>query len=123
MTEPKLCYVKNCWAYFTTLSLENQTGDNWDDAPYEHQSGEPYPGNAWEIIKVAWDGEFDTPRTHHSNSPWSVDDINAGKIAWMATPNWTGRRIVISAGTTLEEFKKKIKEGGGHVYLSVTTKE
>ena len=45
MKEPILCYVKGPWAYFTTQPLKKQWGDDWDDAPYEHNAGEPYgPG-------------------------------------------------------------------------------
>lgn len=30
------------YAYFTDIPLVNQTGDHWDYAPYEYNSGEPY---------------------------------------------------------------------------------
>lgn len=42
MAEPKLCYVASNFAYFTTLPVEDQCGDDWDDAPYEHNAGTPY---------------------------------------------------------------------------------
>lgn len=38
----KLCYINGSTAYFTTLSLDDQWGDDWDDAPYEHNAGTPY---------------------------------------------------------------------------------
>lgn len=38
----KLCYVKGSFAYFTTQELSKQWGDDWNDAPYEHNAGEPY---------------------------------------------------------------------------------
>ena len=46
MTKPipkpfKLCYVRHNILYFTD-SFEKQWGDDWDDAPYEHNAGEPY---------------------------------------------------------------------------------
>lgn len=40
--EPVLCYVSHPFAYFTTQPVENQWGDDWDDAPYEHNAGSPY---------------------------------------------------------------------------------
>lgn len=40
--EPVLCYVCGPWAYFTTRPLADQWGDDWDDAPYEHNAGTPY---------------------------------------------------------------------------------
>jgi hypothetical protein len=44
--EHKLCYVKGNWAYFTSRPLSEQTGDDWNDAPYEHNAGTPY-GPCW----------------------------------------------------------------------------
>jgi hypothetical protein len=44
--DPVLCYVDGVFAYFTTQSLKKQTGDDWNDAPYEHNAGEPY-GPCW----------------------------------------------------------------------------
>ena len=38
----KLCYIEKNFAYFTTQDLEKQWGDDWDDAPYEHNAGTPY---------------------------------------------------------------------------------
>jgi hypothetical protein len=49
MVEPILCYVSENFAWFTTRSLEEQWGDDWDDAPYEHNAGEPY-GPCWHNI-------------------------------------------------------------------------
>ena len=33
---------KEFMAYFTPVSLDEQWGDDWDDAPYEHNAGIPY---------------------------------------------------------------------------------
>ena len=37
-----LCYVDGPWAWFTTQKLFDQWGDDWDDAPYECNAGDPY---------------------------------------------------------------------------------
>lgn len=42
MSEPRLCYVEDGFAYFTTQRLADQWGDDWNDAPYEHNAGTPY---------------------------------------------------------------------------------
>lgn len=125
---PVLCYVDGPWAYFTTRKLSEQWGDDWNDAPYEHNAGTPYDysehdrkeGHApWEIIKVAWDGDFEPPSEGHYNSPWSVEQINAGAVAWLRTSRWrTGKPVIIPAGTTLERFCEMMREGGGTVYLA-----
>lgn len=36
------CYVEGNRAWFTTQSLDKQWGDDWNDAPYEHNAGRPY---------------------------------------------------------------------------------
>lgn len=38
----RLCYVSGPFAYFTSKELSEQWGDDWNDAPYEHNAGEPY---------------------------------------------------------------------------------
>lgn len=43
--EPRLCYVDGLdtlTAFFTTRPLAEQWGDDWNDAPYEHNAGRPY---------------------------------------------------------------------------------
>ncbi len=119
-----LCYVDNNWAYFTTQKLEDQWGDDWDDAPYECNSGEPYywydgrDEEPYEIVKVAFDGDFETPADLSFDSPYSVQRINAGVVAWLATSRRSSESTVsIHAGVTLDEFIEKIERGGGTVYL------
>lgn len=118
--EFKLCYVNKCWAYFTTNSLKDQWGDDWNDAPYEYNAGEPYEWAEYrkvpeyEIMKVAFDGDLLPPGDGFTNSPYSVDTINKGVVPWLRT--WDGD-IRIFAGVTLEEFKRLIKDAGGDLYI------
>jgi len=160
---PRLCYVERQWAYFTTRPIAEQWGDDWDDAPYEHNAGEPYepcwhnepkhrndpkakrgwkPGTeaplavgelcrcrvcerdwnddgtpAYEITKVAWDGPFETPGGSCGCSRFSVKDINSGAIAWLRSEG-VNPPVNIHAGDTLEEFKAKVRQAGGTVYIS-----
>jgi hypothetical protein len=125
---PVLCYVNESWAYFTTKNLSEQWGDDWNDAPYEHNAEAPYEYSEndkskglkpWDIVKVAWEGDFLEPSYSHNNSPWSVQQINSGAIAWLRSNPWVSKEkpIVIAAGTSLEDFCHLIKQGGGKVYL------
>jgi hypothetical protein len=125
MKNAKLCYVDSPWAYFTTQELSKQWGDDWNDHPYEHNSGTPYDwgpnseGGAWDIYKVAFDADgLVEPRDGHLNSPFSVEQINAGAIAWLRSSQWSDNKIVIPAGTPLEKFIELVHEADGTVYIS-----
>ena len=115
-----LCYVEESFAYFTTQALSKQWGDDWDDAPYECNAGTPYEprgdGEQWEIIKVAYDGDFERPGVWGGNNEWSVQKINGGAVAWLMQP-YSKTPVNIFAGVTIEEFCEQIKRGGGNVYL------
>lgn len=168
--EPVLCYVDDKFAYFTTQELAKQWGDDWDDAPYEHNAGEPYgpcwhnepehrnsnksgrgwkrgtktPLDAgelcrcescvrdwnedgsprWEIIKVAFDGDMEAPSGNYTNSPYSVQAINAGVVAWLRSSSYRpGPVVAIPAGTTLERFAELVHKAGGRVYVAVERME
>ncbi|HXV41904.1 MAG TPA: hypothetical protein VEC96_02480 [Anaerolineae bacterium] len=126
----KLCYVSGSWAYFTTQDLEKQWGDDWNDAPYEHNAGSPYRfgernrergEEPWEIKEVAFDGPLETPadRAWSGNSHYSVQQINAGSVAWLSTDAWVKKPVVIPAGTSLPDFIRLVHEAGGDVYMPV----
>jgi hypothetical protein len=118
--EPVLCYVTEGWAYFTTQDLDKQWGDDWDDAPMEHNAEEPYKCHEdkelWTITKVAWEGDFILPYDGYVNSPWSVESVNEGGIAWLRSSPYKQIKKNIFAGTTLSDFKKSIKFAGGKTY-------
>ena len=127
MKEYRLCYVSG-FAYFTTQDIKTQWGDDWDDAPYEHNAGTPYEWHervdseksAWEIIKVAYSGDLETPSDIAGlNSSYSVQRINSGAIAWLASSRWGNSKEIVSivAGTTLEQFIELVEFAGGEVYL------
>lgn len=119
----KLCFIddeKDC-AYFTEKEVTEQWGDDWDDAPYEHNAGTPYeydysqPEQPKITIKKLYfelPDYYRVPRSGYLNSPYSVEEINKGVIAWLWTDNFK-----IFAGTTMEEFIKIIQENGGKVYV------
>lgn len=123
----KLCYISSHFAYFTTQDLDKQWGDDWNDAPYEHNAGTPYHygkhnqergEDSWEIVDIAFSTSLETPADKAAgNSRYSVEQINSGAIAWLASNEWDKKKIAIMAGVTLPEFIEKIKESGGEVYL------
>lgn len=125
----KLCYIcpRDRFAWFTSIPLELQWGDDWDDAPYEHNAGDPYSEHKedgkyvpHDLVKVAWDGPWSTPADlAGSNSSWSVQGINVGCVAWLVPDVWDRKPQVkpVPAGATLLQFIREIEAGGGNVYL------
>lgn len=122
----KLCYVDgNNTAWFTTQPLtgpNKQTGDDWNDSPYEHNAGQPYYEQGHELVRVGVEG-FQTPS--HLGFRCSVDQINAGMIAWLTREanyvndedHYVYNYITIHAGTDLPTFISKVKEAGGEVLI------
>ena len=111
-----LCYVDRNICYFTSQDIREQWGDDWDDAPYEHNAGTPYlptiyhqangekklsdkdwhPDGAprYQLLALHFDSGSDvhveTPCEHYScgNSPWSVKAINEGACPWLIARAW-----------------------------------
>jgi len=121
-----LCYIEGCFAYFTSASLDKQWGDDWNDAPFEHNAGPPYEWHEayaqerYEIMKLAWDGPYELPCANMTNSYLSVKQINKGDIAWLCGLSWNADDVEpIYAGVTVDEFISKIKAAGGEVYKKI----
>lgn len=128
--EPVLCYISNNFAYFTTRALSKQWGDDWNDAPYEHNAGPPYydreEPQKWKITVVAYQHpKYETPADFAiiasegrwepaPHSRYSVEMINRKNVAWLAD-YWTRNSTLppIFAGTTMSEFIRMIRETGG----------
>lgn len=113
-SELKLCYVDGCWAYFTTLPIADQWGDDWDSTHRADNAGEPYvplgeDAGHWQVVKVAFEGNFHSPPIG-----MSVQEINAGAVAWLRNID---RGVLIFAGARLEDFIHQIESAGGSVYL------
>jgi hypothetical protein len=124
---------KEFYAYFTPKPLYEQWGDDWNDAPYEYNAEIPYDdvileteekdGLKWatkidhyDIIQIPFAVKsfyYKLPKdySYGGNSPFSVDMINSGAVAWIYDPadgkmeNMTS----IQAGCTIYEFLQKLK--------------
>lgn len=131
----KLCYVEGHKAWFTS-DWKNQYGDDWDDAPYEHNASIPYDCNYNAKSLGTWDGYAHYPKipqkilyfdlddytlpcdNFYPNSPFSVEDINNHRVPWI-----TVNGHYIFAGISYSNFIKQIEELGGTVYLPKNKKE
>lgn len=137
----KLCYIENNFAYFTTQDLDKQWGDDWDDAPYEHNAEEPYTPairyftadrqekvetdwNAdgspkWEIMKIAfYCPSAATPaETAGMNSSYSVQMINNKLIPWLIVHWRMYPDKGLFAGASIDEFVEFIEDAGGEIFF------
>jgi hypothetical protein len=120
----KLCYIEENWAYFTSKEVSEQWGDDWDDAPYEHNAGTPYgfyrqQDNDGIVIRVAFEvDQMERPCDGTINSEYSVEQINAGEVPWLRSESWAKHDIRIFAECNLLAFIDKIEELNGYVYIN-----
>lgn len=134
MSQPVLCYVRGAEAWFTTRRLEDQFGDDWNDAPYEHNAGDPYewraesyrdgalvpnPEPQWEIVKLFFEIPWsEQPDEYVANSPWSVEQVNRQAVPWVQRDRYSkDPPFRIWAGTTLDDFKAQVRAAGGRVWV------
>ena len=121
----KLCYVDENILYFTD-NFANQWGDDWDDAPYEHNASEPYErkyyteyddewcvkngkGNIRKIAFDRYDGYYiKQPNDGFCNSPFSVQAINKKAVPWL----YNEEAGALFAGATMAEAKRWLKKAG-----------
>lgn len=123
---PKLCYVDGDCAYFTTLPVREQWGDDWNDRPYDCNAGRPYPWAStnkekYQLFVAYWAAPLKDPRqvdwACSININLSVLDINSGMVPWLQTTGGIDRpkHVLIFAGTTFDEFVRAVRELGGTV--------
>lgn len=144
----KLCYVKDGTAYFTSGRLEDAWGDDWNDAPYEHNAETPYePGvrhttqgkylpasewteegvPRWQILRVKFSDFRDDVILPYEGYPeersWSVEQINKGSISWLRVRSYTREATTVSdqlaAGATYPMFVDFVSRHGGVVWIPV----
>lgn len=115
----RLCYVDDNILYFTD-DFKNVWGDDFNDAPYEHNAGVPYEYNPeWtqeenkehrhthlRLIAYETDWTIKKPCDNYLNSPYSVEDINNGAVAWLYREDVGG----LMAGATIREAKDWLKK-------------
>lgn len=130
-SQPNPFYKKRQYeyfAYFTSCSINDQWGDDWDDSPYQDNAGEPYDdihdNSIFESISkytVSYQNDYDVLRVRFVIKSYfckfaldfanlSVIDINKGAAAWIFEPGNSNqlKSIAIYGGCTAEEFIKNI---------------
>lgn len=122
----ELCYIDGNKAYFTS-NWEKQSGDDWNDRPYECNAGDPYKYDYSAPEQGVENGvglypEIELKELYFELPYWvkqpcdggsfSVDEINRGDIAWLR-----GDDFNVHARTSYEDFIKIIKEHKGKIFL------
>jgi hypothetical protein len=64
-------------------------------------------------------GDLLEPSYGHTNSPFTVEEINSGIIAWLRSASYCKHKVKIMAGTTLREFIQIFKGLEYRVYLPI----
>lgn len=129
MNNLKLCYVENNVAFFTSKGLNGHRNVGWHKGNYTDNADPPRKYDPefdseceeWEILIVPFyaprlSTPCETGSPFYRDSRWSVDEINKGHVAWLATDVYSmnDEKIVrIWPGTSPEEFRKIIREIGG----------
>jgi hypothetical protein len=123
-----LCYVDRNKLFFTTLPLEEQWGDNWDEEPYETKSSYPYNekdalGNdtisQYAMIipeRLVRKVTIVCPCDEWKQSPYTVEEINEGYEPWIKLFFDKDIKdpflIELNAGATIEEVSEVLTEVG-----------
>lgn len=87
-------------------------GDDWDDAPFEHNAGDPYFNgptveSIYQSVVVSRYMVDDILTDHYVNSPYSVHDLNERRL-WLLKINGTD----FSANDTLSKLKQVLYKWG-----------
>jgi len=110
----KLCYVKRLdderitMLWFSKLDVSMVCGDDWNDAPYECNAGEPYEdGNDYvriivEDLDYLHGRSIIVPCDEYLNSPYSVLDINNRKVVPWVIAEDDEKKVEFYAGASLE---------------------
>ena len=106
----RLCYVSGEGPYLLwfTSSLDEQTGDDWNDVPWWCNAEEPYDHHDTKLVRVCMNGRFGP-----NNDYVSADEINKKRLSWLAS---YGSYPAIQAGITLGEFLSMATKYGLAVY-------
>lgn len=123
----RLCYADRGGArlWFTTRALEDQTGDDWDDAPHVHNAGTPYAPHP--NLKEDWN-EDGTPKWQlyaivlhdgdYFDEHSSADQINKRMSKpWVHAYNDSYNSIGLFPGDSLRTVVDKLDELGVGYYL------
>lgn len=99
------------YAYFTPIDLSDQSGSDWDDAPYVDCAEPPSDvinDKEIELVRMPCSihsYSYYLPATWSEHCPFSINDINSGAVAWIyecSEPR--SKSVAMYAGINPETF-------------------
>jgi len=101
--------------YLGADDCEDYWGDDWDDAPYEHNAGRVYPEYIQGYVEFAFPLKYDVCEACNGyfNSPFSKEDMINKKVPCITISTSTKPKIEIYFGDNIDEVSKQIIELGG----------
>lgn len=113
----KLCYIDEGVAYFS--NNKDQWGDDWNDAPYEHNAGTPYEEEGFEVLKLGFytGYKYSEPCNYFYGKHFSVEEINCKFVPWLIPDSV--KNPPIFAGESVKEFVEKIKAVSGDILYGI----
>lgn len=105
--------------YLGADDCEDYWGDDWDDAPYEHNAGEVYQRYRQGYVEFTFPLKYDVCEACNGyfNSPFSKEDMKNRKVPCLTIS--TEPEIKIYFGDNIDEISKQITELGGFKILEM----
>ena len=94
-------------------------GDDWNDAPYEHNAGQVYQRYRQGYVEFAFPLKYDICEACYGyfNSPFSKEDMKNRKVPCLTIS--TEPEIKIYFGDNIDDISKQITELGGFKILEM----
>jgi len=105
--------------YLGSDDCNDYWGDDWNDAPYEHNAGQVYKRYIQGYVEFAFPLKYDVCEAcyGHFNSPFSKEDMKNRKVPCLTIS--TEPEIKIYFGDNIDEISKQITELGGFKILEM----
>ncbi|MBO4542408.1 MAG: hypothetical protein J5725_04415 [Bacteroidales bacterium] len=99
--------------YLGADDCDDYWGDDWDDAPYEHNAGRVYERYIQGYVEFAFSLKYDVCEACHGyfNSPFSKEDMINRKVPCLTIS--TEPKIEIYLGDDIDKISRQITELGG----------
>jgi len=120
MKELTLCLMLGDMAYFHSKVFHEVWGDDWNDAPLQHNAGQPYVDEGDKCVSCYVTGPFEQPFYEMDKAVSQINNQRSPGI-WLRYENrYESDNTLWGAaypGMTTHEFVRWVEERGGSVYF------